>query len=381
MNQPDPLRILLVIETCGGGSGRHTLDLLNGLIERGHAVELAYSPVRAEEWFETAIANTSGLIAHRIEMHRKPGLSDLGATRALRKLFVTRGPFDVVHGHSSKAGALIRLASIGFNHARIYTPHALVTLDPELNNKKKVLFGIIERILDPLGDAVICVSEEEHQHACELGLKASSLVVVHNGLGQLPSVDRSELRLSLGLGKAAICLGCVGRFSDQKAMHRLMDVFLPLHKELKDAHLVLVGDGPELITVKAEARRRSIEDRVHFTGHADGIGLMAAFDIFVGASLYEAFPYVFLEAAARGLPLVFTEVGGTQAMIKDGVNGYVIPQHDLPLMSERLNQLCRNRDLREQMAASSLALSGGKTLDTMVEQTLEVYRAVLANKR
>jgi glycosyltransferase involved in cell wall biosynthesis len=137
----------------------------------------------------------------------------------------------------------------------------------------------------------------------------------------------------------------------------------------------LVGSGPELITAKAEARRRSIDDRVHFTGQADGVRMMAAFDVFTGTSLYEAFPYVFLEAAARGLPMVFTEVGGTQAMIKNGVNGFVIPQHELRLMTEKLSQLCRNIDLRQQMSDSSLALARTKTVDNMVAQTLDVYRS------
>ena len=136
MNQANALRILLVIESSGGGSARHTIDLANGLLRHGHSVELAYSPVRAEEWFETAVKNTPGLIAHRINMSRSPGLSDIGAVRSLRKLFAARERFDVVHGHSSKGGALIRLASIGFDHARIYTPHALVTLDPELSKRK-----------------------------------------------------------------------------------------------------------------------------------------------------------------------------------------------------------------------------------------------------
>ena len=80
------LRILLVIESCGGGSARHVLDLARGLLEAGHMVELAYSPLRSDNWFLREMESIPGLVAHPVEMHRDLGLHDLQSVRDLRQL-------------------------------------------------------------------------------------------------------------------------------------------------------------------------------------------------------------------------------------------------------------------------------------------------------
>ena len=120
------LRILLVIESTSGGSARHVLDLAQGLIEEGHLVQVAFSSLRADKWFLDELGSIEGLRTHVIDMQRNPGPSDIGAALKLRKLIRGNGPFDIVHGHSSKAGALVRLAAVGLGCARVYTPHAFM---------------------------------------------------------------------------------------------------------------------------------------------------------------------------------------------------------------------------------------------------------------
>ena len=120
------LRILLVIETCGGGSGRHLVDLAGGLLRRGHHVCLIYSPARADEWFVRAISNLEGLLVHSIDMRRNPGWRDVNSARLIRRAIARLGPFDIVHGHSSKAGALLRLAHGRDQSACVYTPQDVI---------------------------------------------------------------------------------------------------------------------------------------------------------------------------------------------------------------------------------------------------------------
>ena len=79
------LRILLVIESAGGGSGRHVIDLAAGLAGLGHRVTVAYSPLRAEPEFVAALESTRGVEPHEIEMHRSSGWRDFGAAIDLRR--------------------------------------------------------------------------------------------------------------------------------------------------------------------------------------------------------------------------------------------------------------------------------------------------------
>ena len=119
------LRVLLAMEAAGGGVGRHVLDLAEGLLRRDHDVCLIYSTDRAEEWCSKAIQAMPALVTRRLPMRRAVGADDLRLTLQLRRLIDAMGPFDILHGHSSKAGALLRLAAIGKRpHAFIHRMHS-----------------------------------------------------------------------------------------------------------------------------------------------------------------------------------------------------------------------------------------------------------------
>jgi len=371
------LRILLVIEPGSGGSVRHVLDLAGGLRRLGHHIEIVYSAVRAEEWYLRELAELGDATLHCLPMERELGLHDLSAARELRKIINERGPFDILHGHSSKAGALVRLAAIGLPGKKVYTPHALITLAPDLGSAKRLVYTVAEKILGVLADGVICVSDEEHDHALSLGLKKKILFTVENGIASLPEPDRVSARQQLRLKDTDICLGFVGRLSGQKSVDRLVRAFQQAHANNPDLVLAIVGDGPDMADLQKLAQRLDLDDRVRFTGLADGVFLMAGFDVFVLPSRYEAFPYVYLEALARKLPIISTDVGGAGAVIDEGINGYVIPQSQLEQLPARIASLARNPELRKTMSEASGEKSSTKTAAIMVDRTVAVYEQLL----
>jgi glycosyltransferase involved in cell wall biosynthesis len=371
------LRILLVLEAAGGGAGRHVLDLAGELVRHGHVVHLAWSPIRAEPAFTAALRRTAGLILHAVPMHRAPGPRDAASVRTLRRLLAGSGPFDIAHGHSSKAGALIRLAAIGSGVPVVYTPHAFVTLDPSLREPLRTAYRIAERALAHFGERIICVSAEERVHALALGIAAARLRVVPNGIAPLPPVDRAEQRRRLGLADDEACVGFVGRLSGQKAVGRLVAAFALMAPDHPRARLVLVGEGPEQALLEGQVRALGIGPRVLFVGQGDGPVLMAAFDVFALPSRYEAFSYALLEAAARGVPIVATAAGGVSAVVRPGENGYVVPQADaVPGMAARLGELLADSALRERLGRRSLELAAGFGVGAMGERTVAVYREV-----
>lgn len=375
-----PLRVLLVIEAAGGGVARHVLDLAQGLVAAGHRVHIAWSPARAEPDFIQALDAIAGLRCHRLVMSRAPGPGDIGAVLALRRLMRGAGPFDLVHGHSSKAGALARLAAAGLGIPALYTPHAFVTLDPEMGALPRAVYALAERLLAAWGARVICVSEEERAHALSLGIRPARLAVIANGISPLLPADRPGARARLDLPDETPCVGFVGRLSAQKAVDRLLRAFARAPGSDR-ARLVVVGDGAERAALESLARELGIADRTRFTGQADGVALMAAFDIFALPSRYEGFPYVLPEAACRGLPIVAMAVGGAGVVVEEGSNGFIVPQAGgAAAMAERLSRLLRDPGLRRAMARRSLERAAGLTVGNMVARTVALYRDVLRER-
>lgn len=371
----DRAHVLMTLETGGGGSARHVLDLAAGLIARGVCVTLIYSGRRAERWFEERVLKLKGLQAARVDIARELGIGDLSAALAIRRHLTRFGPFDLVHGHSSKGGALARLAAIGLDVPRVYTPHAFVTLNPTLGGLHRAAYATAERVLGRAAEAVICVSEEEHAHALTLGLPAERLHLVPNGIRRLPEANRAEARRELMLGKEDVCIGFVGRLSPQKAVHRLVEAFARVRRAVPLCRLALVGAGPEEPALRALAARLGVADGIVWMGMGDGPSLMAGFDVFALSSLYEGFPYVLLEAAHRRLPIVTMQTGGAASVVHDGVNGFLVPQSEPQRYAECLTRLAQDPLQRLRMSAATVAAAHAMTADQMVERTLDVYAA------
>ena len=367
--------VLLVLETGGGGSGRHVVDLARGLIQRGYGVTLAYSGLRAEASFLDEIHSTADLNCIRINMTRAVSAMDFTAARAIRAYLRQFGPFRLVHGHSSKAGALSRIAALGTEAARIYTPHAFVTLDPRLDRARRAVYATAERVLSHLADAIICVSGEELDHALHLGIDRAKLHLVPNGVNPLTDVRRADVRQHLALEPDELCIGYVGRLEAGKAVDRLLHAFAEVRRQQPRTRLALVGAGPEEAALRSLGARLNVADAVTFVGAGDGRTLMAGFDVFAFASLYEGFPYVLLEAAQRKLPIVTTKVGGADEIVANGTTGYVVPQDDAASFAQSLLRVCSDAGLRTRMGTAAADLVQQWTTNRMLDETIQVYSA------
>jgi len=372
------MRAMLVLEAAGGGAGRHVLDLIGGLLQRNHSVALAYSADRAEAAFESRLASLPGVEVHRIPMRREVGVHDFRDALALRALIRQTGPYDVLHAHSSKAGALLRLAQMPDPSSCIYTPHALITLNPELGSRGRLIYGTFERFLARFCAGIICVSEHERQHALGLGIPESKLTVVHNGIDAMPEYDREAVRAELGIVGQTVCVGAVGRLSHQKSLDRLIAAFARCRQLAGNCgRLVIVGDGPEREPLEHLVKHHGLRDHVLFTGNQDGPRLMAAFDIFALSSRYEALPYVLLEATVQGLPVVMTDTGGAGSVVRNEINGFVVAQETVEDFALRLAELMDQPERRGSYGEKSKQIAAEFDLDHMVEATLGVYARVI----
>lgn len=380
------MRVLLSTEACAAGVARHFGDLAVGLARRGHSVDVVYSPDRGDAGF--AIDGVGRQAIERIQaekipvfpmaMRRAVGPWDLSAVLATRKLIAERGPYDIVHGHSSKAGAILRLARGRGVRAAVYTPHAPITMAQNLSARKRRLFAAIERFLARRGELIIAVSEDEKNHLVGIGIPARLFRVIPNGV-DLSFAPEPLDRAAFGLSSEEVVYGFVGRLTAQKDIPNLIEGFALAVEQGLEGRLLVVGTGEDALP-KQIAAERGLGERVVWAGQQDGPRAMATMDVFVLASLYEGFPYVFPEALRAGLPIVTTQVGGAEDTVEQGLNGYIVPVRNPAELGRAMLELGRDPEKRSQMARASREKAESFSVEAMVDATIAAYESVLAGR-
>ena len=366
-------RVAMVVESCGGGTGRHVIDLCQGLVRRGCEVHLLFSLGRVESIFLDRLAALDGIHCKPLPMRREIHSSDLTAVRAARRYLKEHGPFDVVHGHSSKGGAIARLAAAGTGAAAVYTLHGFAATDPTMARWKRTMYLAIELGLSLATARVIAVSPEEKREAVGVGLGRGRVVFVPNGVGESEMGPRDAARAALGAAEGDLIIGFVGRFVSQKAPHVLLQAMSRVAGAMPRAKLALVGGGPLEQSMRAFARQVGVADRVLWLGERDARELMAGFDVFAIPSAKEGLPYVVLEAMSAGLPVVATDRAGVECLVSTGENGVVVPSGDAEALAGGLVFLLRDAKKRAECGRASLRRVARFTVDDMVDKTLAVY--------
>ena len=364
-------------------------DLTSRLINRGHQIDLLYSDVRSDRTFADdlwRLRKHSDFYAFQVPMRQWPGLSDIQTIRVLRQYVARRGPFDLVHCHSTKAGLIGRLGLVGHHAKRLYTPHAFFTMQPGRACWAKLAGALLERGLSTVCERVIVVSREEYAHALALGISAARLSLIPNGVSleqpRLSAVARDAIRREWGLRDAEVCIGFVGRLAIQKSPQTLVRSFAAMLKRTTvPVRLVMIGDGPLESSARRLASELGIDRRISWLGACDARPLMGAFDVFALASESEGHPLVVLEAMASGLPIVATRVGGISETVQHGVNGFIAPVRGVQEIAAALEILVNDPELRGQMGQASLTLSRNFSAERMVDQTVALYERIICGDK
>lgn len=356
------------------------LDLADGLMARGCEVHLIYSTGRIDARFRDRLAELKNLPSLALPMRTTPHPADFGVVKTVRRYLKQHGPFDIVHGHSSKGGAIARLAALGTGAAAFYTLHGLIMMDPGLSRLKRSLYLAIELGLSLRTAKIIAVSPEEARAAVRIGLGKSRVVTVPNGVGPAQLTPRVEARRELALAEDAVAIGFIGRLVDQKAPHVLVEAFAATVAVVPAARLVMVGSGPLMEPLRELSRTLKVSDKIIWLGERDARQVLAAFDIFALSSRKEGLPYVVLEAMAAGLPIVATVASGVEILIDPGVNGFHVPTDDTLAFTHALLKLAGDPSLASRCGRASLQKASDFTIDAMVDKTLAVYRHGLLRK-
>jgi glycosyltransferase involved in cell wall biosynthesis len=372
------LRIALVVEAAGGGVAVHLADLIEGL-SAIDGIEL-HLIVPHGPRFDSTILDTHVLSrcasVHAVPMQRAVGWRDaLAVAQVYRRLRQIQP--DIVHSHSSKAGAIARLCPGPWR--QVYTPHAVYTLNPTLGKRQRRFYGTIEWLLGTLcTHRIVAVSRDEARHLNEaLGIPATRIETIVNGVRTPAPIPREDARRALGVACDALVVGFVGRFDHQKGVDRLVRIARDVHRQgNRTVRFVAIGPGDFLTAAGPEAD--DLPPNLHIAGRVNHASrYFSAFDLFALPSRYEGFPYVCLEAMAARVPIVATQVSGATELIDAHGIGVVVPnEDDATRFARAIAALANDPAARDVMRANCTTAFEHFSADTMVAHTLALYRTL-----
>ena len=313
--------LVMHIAEAAGGVERYLYMILRNMVDRPNVEHiLVCSDAYNRHRFDGLVRKTI-VVKH---MHNSINVGeDLKSIIAVRKLIRKYRP-DVVYCHSSKAGAIGRVADIGLRNKVLYNPHGWSFNMKDLSRKKSFVYKTVERLLALITDRIICISKYEKKSAIEQKICApQKLVVINNG------IDLQEGRRScavsrdvLGIPNNAFVVGAICRLSEQKAPDTFVKMAARVKKEVPEAFFVIVGDD-----IGDGSYRRKVEELIHrnrltdsfvITGWVDDpLDYASLFDVATLLSRWEGFGLALPEYMMLGKPIVATRADAIPFVVGD----------------------------------------------------------------
>lgn len=169
----------------------------------------------------------------------------------------------------------------------------------------------------------------------------------------------------------------VGRLYPQKDQKTMIEAFAKVSEKHPDWKLVIFGEGPERGALELLVERLKIQDKVFLPGKSENIiDELKKSKIFCLSSIYEGMSNALVEAICVGLPIVTTKVSGTEELIKDGENGFIVDIGDKDTMAMALTKVIEDENLRQQFAEKNKAQAVRFETNAIVDQWEEVILKV-----
>jgi glycosyltransferase involved in cell wall biosynthesis len=308
----------------------------------------------------------------------------------LRGLSLRRPGFDVINTHFVvPTGPLGQALARWQRVPNVLSVHGGDLFDPSKRSSphRHAPLRAAVRWMLAAADDVIGQSRDTVRHVNEL-------YGVHREVGLIPlGIDRPPARVAasratFGLPLDAFVAVTIGRLVARKATTQLVDALVA--SAIPNAHLLIVGDGPDAPAIRERAAELGVADRVHLPGQvseADKYAALGIADAFVSTSQHEGFGLVFLEAMACGLPIVCYDRGGQTDFLASGETGFVVKLNDVMAFTHALRAIHtdiylrrrvgqRNRQLVENYFIDSCAARYEKVFEAAIDRRLAAERGV-----
>ena len=301
---------------------------------------------------------------------------DFRAIRAVRKHIRQYKP-GIVYCHSSKAGAVGRVANLGTGIRCLYNAHGWAFNMRGKSRIKTEIYRQVEKLLAPATDRIVCISDSERRSALEHRICGENrLVVIENGIDfdEFQEVH-ARGRQELGIPEEAFVVGTIGRLATQKAP----DIFVRMAGEVKkgapEAFFLMVGDGQERETVLQLIHAAGLDDAFLITGWVDDpLNYLGTFDVATLLSRWEGFGLVLPEYMASGKPIVACGVDAIPDVLGDA--GICVESEDYKKAAEAVLSIRNDSKLRKRLVENGLKRVKKYDARRVAEEHVRLFQTV-----
>lgn len=305
---------------------------------------------------------------------------DLKAVKELRKIF-KREKVDLVHTHASMSA---RIAAKQLGIKVIYTRHSV--FDPPKKISQgigKIINGAVNNML---ADGIIAVAEAARENLTKTGVSDKKITVILNGVEGLKKPSEAEIAKSkerFGVKDGEKVVSIVARLEDIKGHEYFIEAADIILKHGVNAKFFIAGTGSYENTLKEKVKSLNLEDKVIFTGFISDVDkLMSITDIQANASYgTEATSLALLEGMSLGIPAVVSDFGGNPGVIKDGVNGFIVPKQNSKALADGIYKLLCDEELYKKLSDGAVEIFKNTFTAKAMTRNTENYYTEIIEKR
>ena len=352
-----------------GGLERMVLSLAQQIKIRGYGSTICCIENRGSL---AAEAEQMGIPVHALNMTQN---GKVAAFRSLCAVLRQQKPV-VIHSHNFKPFYYSALATMfGASNGHIHTRHGAFIRHHRATWRYRLLRRGVNKI--------VTVSEDGRHELSRLsGLPVQQIGTIANGVDTdffVPATNRASARLALGVPVNARVIIVVARLAPEKDLGTLLHAFSIVQHQLPSAALWIVGDGPEKERLTALSHELSCADQIRFWGaRSDVRNLLQAADVFALTSLSEGLSIALIEAAACGLPIIATNVGGNPQIVNAPAGGQLVEPRNPEAFATALLAVLNDTPCRQAMAiAARQHAIDGFSLDRMMNGYISLYEQAL----
>jgi glycosyltransferase involved in cell wall biosynthesis len=352
------LHILNHIQEIGNGIVNVAIDLTCLQAKAGHEVAVTSAGGEYE-----ALLSHYGARHFKIDQTRRP--INLIKAASLYRAAVREFKPDIVHTHMMTGVVLARTLRGGFRYGLVSTVHNEF-------QRSSVFMGWADR--------VIAVSDAVAKSMARRGIPDENLRVVSNGTLGSPRTRSLKEYQPQSLHRPAITT--VAGMYKRKGIAELIDAFLAITSDFPQAHLYVVGNGPDREKFEEQARGKAGSDRIHFEGfQPEPQRYLLASDIFVLASHRDPSPLVIPEAREAGCAIIATTVDGIPEALDGGQAGLLVPPADSKALASALEQLLSNPNVLQHWKEQAQHNLDRLNVVRVHQETMMVYEELIANSK
>jgi glycosyltransferase involved in cell wall biosynthesis len=190
--------------------------------------------------------------------------------------------------------------------------------------------------------------------------------------------EKNKIRDKLNIPKKSKVILYVGRIDSRKRTLDIVEAYNKL-EDKKEIYLVYVGNGPEEKEISKFAKKNNLKN-VKLYGAINRNELYKFYsiaDMFVIPSDYDPSPKVMNEAMNFSLPIITSyNVGTSQDLIKEGINGFILEVGDVKVLSEKMEKILKDNSLRKSMGKESLKIVSKWNFDEDVKATIKALNYI-----